>query len=195
MAKSTYGDLLKDTTKYPIHLGTDGPYQDKINAEKARLREKRPEIFKDTEAVGRAYLATRAKQEKAEADLYAANVQHEAVVQIMHELFESLGITNKTIAGTSKDDDYGISTFREPYADIKDPEACKKWFKDNGMENKIITMVPWASVNSVVKERLLGGDPEPDGVTIFTKRRVRLTRPKSKLPLQEGSSPSGFEVL
>src|SRR5690348_7435991 len=131
MAKSTYGDVLKDTTKYPIHLGTDGPYQDKINAEKDRLRAARPKIFEDTDEIGKAYLAVRAKQEKAEADLFAANVQLEAVTQIMHDLFEAKGMTSKTIAGESKDNDYGISTFKEPYANIKDPNALLAWFRKN----------------------------------------------------------------
>jgi hypothetical protein len=195
MAKSTYGELLKDTTKYPVHLGTDGAYQDKVNAEKDRLRKERPLIFTDTEAVGKAYIASRAKHEAAEAAVYAAGVLLEAVTQIMHELFESKGITNKTIAGESKDADYGISTYKEPYANVKDPSAVIEWYRKNNLENKIITVVPWASVNAEVKQRLLGGDPEPDGVEIFTKRRVRLTRPKSKLPAEEGTNISGFEVL
>lgn len=41
-----------------------------------------------------------------------------------------------------------------------------------GMTNKL--MLPWATTNALTKERLLQGEPEPDGVTSWAKTTVRL---------------------
>ena len=83
------------------------------------------------------------------------------VLQMDQEGMPSLRLAN----GSS------ISTHAEPYGQVKDREAFRLWCIENGFEQKLML---WPStMNSLVKERTLEGEPPPDGVEVFAKTVVR----------------------
>jgi hypothetical protein len=59
---------------------------------------------------------------------------------------------------------------REPYGKVIDREAFRKWCIVNGYETKLQL---WPStMNAIVKERLLAGEPEPDGTEAYSMDKV-----------------------
>jgi hypothetical protein len=62
----------------------------------------------------------------------------------------------------------------EPYVVIEVPETFRRWCIQNGLENKLT--LPWQSANNLTKERLLAGEPEPDGTKAYMLTKVVFTR-------------------
>jgi hypothetical protein len=58
----------------------------------------------------------------------------------------------------------------EPYAVVKDKDAARLWAMANGFERTL--QMPWQTLNAEVKERLLNGLAEPDGVVAHSKPKL-----------------------
>jgi hypothetical protein len=65
-----------------------------------------------------------------------------------------------------------ISVYLEPYSQVVDKEAHRLWAIEEGLERQM--SLPWSTTNSLTKQRLLAGEPEPPGVKLFSKTKVRL---------------------
>lgn len=59
---------------------------------------------------------------------------------------------------------------REPYGKVTDKEAFRKWCIANGYENQL-QLWP-TTMNAITKERLVKGEPEPDGVTAYSYSKL-----------------------
>lgn len=65
-----------------------------------------------------------------------------------------------------------IITFLEPYAQIMDKELFRQHCVAEGLEQSM--HLPWNTANSMTKELLLKGEPEPPGVSIYAVTKIRL---------------------
>jgi hypothetical protein len=97
------------------------------------------------------------------------NVIIEAHTQILVEQFEVEGVSSMRFS-LDADDKRLIRVQSEPYAQVTDRDVHRKWAIDNGLERSL--MLPWQTTNALAKERLLAGEPEPDGVTVFVKDKI-----------------------
>lgn len=109
-------------------------------------------------------------KEGIEAILSAVNMRIEAVSQMMIAQFEVDG----DISSLKFADGGAVRVQYEPYAQVEDKAALRRWALANGLEESLA--LPWMTVNSITKQRLLDGDPEPPGVKAYAKTKVVLTK-------------------
>jgi hypothetical protein len=126
------------------------------------------------------YIVLRDLEEKLKEELSAVTLQLDAYEQMLADSQETnvggwgeYGVNEKALRlpdGTT------IRVDREPYGQVKDKEAFRVWCIANGYERQLQL---WPStMNAIVKERLLVGQPEPDGCESFSKFKIVLTRAK-----------------
>lgn len=148
----------------PVLLNSDGNQQERVEALKKVLLAD-PELA-DTPSYARLYEDARQRKQAAEALLKSIEDEIEALTQLLADRFDNEGLGSlKLENGTN------ISIWHEPYAQVEDREKFRLWCLRNGLEKSL--MLPWQTTNSLTKERLLLGDPEPDGVTCFSKVKIR----------------------
>lgn len=96
-------------------------------------------------------------------------------VQLLLDAYTELMIDQMEVEGMKAirlTDGSSVTTYEEPYGQVKDKEAFRQWCITNGYGNQL-QLWP-ATMNAMVKERLILGQPEPDGVEIFSKTVIRL---------------------
>lgn len=91
----------------------------------------------------------------------------EAYQGLMIDQFETEGVSSLKLSNGQP-----VTTYEEPYPQVEDKEAFRQWCIKQGLERKM-SLHP-STTTSMVKEMLLAGDPEPDGIKIYVKTRVRL---------------------
>lgn len=117
----------------------------------------------------RAYAECRGIRESLIAEFDGAfSLLIEAYQWLMTEQMEVEGTTAITLANGQP-----VHTYQEPQAKVEDPAAFLAWcMREPDLRSKLT--LPWATTNALTKARLLNGEPEPDGVTIWAKTVVRL---------------------
>jgi hypothetical protein len=188
----------------PRYLGTEPKYQERVDAVKQKICASEivinDELLKDAlgvaldtvkkkvtgvcgaliEARGpKNYASTyafiytqiRAVKEELEAHLSNLNLIETAYTQLMQDQFEVEGSKSLTLESGGN-----VRIQLEPYTKVEDPDAFRRWCIDNGMENEL--QLPWMTANSLCKARLSEGEPEPDGVKLFSKPKVVYTKSK-----------------
>lgn len=151
--------------------------QEKIDEEKAQLLSleerfvglvpdfKRALLGKTTVDIGRLYLQAREHKDMLEEALSTTNRMIAALVQLGALSFQHEGVTSVKIEG------YGPVSYQpEPVASIVDHPAFINWVKENGYENSLTLYS--ATVTSIVKNRLLEGLGEPDGVKAYYRPKL-----------------------
>lgn len=141
---------------------------------------------------GRVYAELRSIKDMISSWESDVNLLLEAYQWLMIEQMEVEGLTAMRLANGQP-----VSTFDEPYAQVVDKEAFRRWcmtpadecmvcgrntsdheherhevHPGGGLERAM--SLPWSTTNALTKERLLAGEEEPDGVTCFAKTKVRL---------------------
>ena len=128
-------------------------------------------------------LGTEGKRWAAEfARLYAETrrirarlAQMDAILSVTQEAHMVLMIEQMEVEGTTSlrlADGQPISTYPEPYAQVVDRDAFNEWCVKQGLLRKM--QLPWQTTNMLVKNMLVNGDPEPPGVSVTAKTKVRL---------------------
>lgn len=95
-------------------------------------------------------------------------------VQLLLDAYTELMVDQLEVEGMSGlklGDGRSITTYDEPVGVVKDKEAFRLWCIKNGYETKL-QMWP-STMNSLVKERLMTGEEEPDGVEVFARTVVK----------------------
>jgi aconitase B len=151
--------------KLPRVLSTTPDYQQRVNAVKAELLP----VYQHASAWARQYAELRASKKEAEEVVSGINLQIEAVSQLLIDQYEAEGFTKLTLADGSS-----VRVQIEPYAQVKDKEAFRLWCIANGYERSMA--LPWQSTNSIVKEALLAGNPEPTGVEAVAHTKVMMMK-------------------
>lgn len=161
------GKYAKVIDALPRLLGDNPDYQQKVQAVKDAMTAEQDFKMHAT-WLAQIYADIRDEKEEAETAMSAINLRLEAVKQLMADQFE-----NEGVSALHTDSGRRISIYLEPYAQVVDREAFRVWCEaDPDLRRKMA--LPWQSTNSLTKARLLEGEPEPPGVTIWAKTVVRM---------------------
>lgn len=168
---SKFASVLPGLKPLPV---ADQTYQDNVNATK--------ELFTDhtPTALAKAYTKWRQEKEFIELRLKDVNLHLEAVTQLLVDSQEAqadgwgqYGASENTLRLVTGDK---IEIRREPYGQVNDKDAFHDWCIANGYERQ---MQLWpTTMNAIVRERLVNGDPLPDGTEVFAKDKIVFTAMK-----------------
>jgi hypothetical protein len=176
MARNKPGKYAHLIHKLPKIVSTEPTeYQDKIELLKAQLQHSLTEISPVEYA--RVYRETLNAKAELEAEVYAANMQLEALSQLLIEsqerqedgwgLYGSPETTLRLANGDS------VRVQPEPYTTTENRDLTRDWFIQEGLTR--LLSVPWQTLNTYNKERLLHGAPEVPGTKIYVKTKLVYT--------------------
>jgi len=162
MAKQTN---LQKFGNLPRFVEQDNPYRKKILDEKAKYEHAR----KSSADLAKAYTELRDDKDDLEEELKGINGKIQALQELLIESFEA-----DDLSAVRTTNGYLVSTKYDPYASVKDKEAFRHWVIENGYEN--LLTLPWQTTNAISKTLLESGEAPPDGVEVYLKPGLRLTR-------------------
>lgn len=97
------------------------------------------------------------------------NLIKAAYEKLIDKYYEVEGVTSLRL-----DTGESVSVQYEPHLKVTNPNVFRKWCIEAGLEEKL--QLPWQSGNSLAKERLLEGLPEPDGTELRSKPKFVLRK-------------------
>ena len=113
------------------------------------------------------YAQLRGVKKEIESKLSGVNLRLEALKQLIVVIFEEQGTSAiRLVSGLT------LSHQPEPHAVVKDREVFRLWCIDQKLEH--LLMLLWQTTNSLTKEHLLKGEPEPDGVKAWLRDKLVL---------------------
>ena len=163
-----YAGVIKGLEVLPVE---NQSYQDKINKIKAGIV---AETVHTAESLAKEYRILRTAKEDLKDQLEIIQEQLTAIEQLVvesHDRDETgwglYGAGDNTI---KLPDGASLSVQLEPTGKVEDKEAFRQWCIANGLETALQL---WPStMNSIVKERLLNGEKEPDGVKAYLQTKL-----------------------
>lgn len=120
-------------------------------------------------ALAEEYVLMRGLKKEQDEITKAYNLRLEALKQLLCDVYEVQGIHSMKLQSGGS-----IRTQVEPYASVEDRDAVRQWAVDSGLERSLT--LPWMTLNSYTKERLLNGDPAPPGVKVFCLTKLIYTK-------------------
>jgi hypothetical protein len=136
----------------------------------AKVEEAKTQIFNRAPGdLAALYLRLRDVKDEIAAKESQLNVDLAAVEQLMWSAFEDAGLTSVKLSDGSS-----IRVQQEPFVTVLDRAAVRQWAEGNGLGESL--QVPWMTLNSATKERLLAGLPAPDGVEVSVRTTTFLAR-------------------
>lgn len=170
----------------PRLAGEEPDFQEKVNAVKLAVLEDTP---RHASALAKHYIQVRRGDPDAlpltpdeRDDLIArlgkegledlvseCNVRLCAAEQLLADQYEVEGVPSLKLEGLGS-----VGVQLEPYAQVQDKEAYQQWCIAQGLLP--LMTVPWATTNSMTKERLLAGEAEPPGVKCYVKTKFVLRK-------------------
>lgn len=176
---SKYDKVLPGLKKAPP---ADLSFQQKVDKAKAEIGNRIEIVDGQPCVVGRKtapelafeYAALCAEDARVKAHQEDVNVRFEAVTQLLTASQEAAepewgkyGVAENALRLPTGDT---LRVQPEPYGQVKDKEAFREWCLANGYERQLQL---WPStMNAVCKERLLEGQPLPDGCDVFIKTKI-----------------------
>jgi len=160
MAKQTN---LQKFGNLPRFVEVDNPYRKKIVDQKAEY------AGKSSADLAKLYTELRDDKDDLEEELKGINGKIQALQELLIESFEA-----DDLSAVRTTNGYLVSTKYDPYASVKDKEAFRHWVIENGYEN--LLTLPWQTTNAISKTLLESGEAAPDGVEVYLKPGLRLTR-------------------
>jgi hypothetical protein len=161
------GKYTKLRGKLPAFV-EETAYQDKVNDEKSL-------ILADAENPGEAnvnwlaalFAQCRKVKDNLEEEISECNVKLEALSQLLVNALEDQSMEKITLSS-------GATGFIQdtPYPIVRDKEKVMAWIKKNKMTS--LLGVNYQTLKGVTNERLVAGQPPPDGVEVFLKTQFRL---------------------
>jgi hypothetical protein len=151
--------------RLPKYTAEDDSYQDKVNKKKAEIADEVPMI---ASSLAQAYVISRRGKKILEEQIKGINLEIEALRQLIVDRFEVEGTSS-----VSLDTGESIRVQLEPHARVVDKEANRQWAIAQGLEKQLA--LPWQTLNSLTKDLMLRGEPEPDGVAAFVQGKVFVT--------------------
>jgi hypothetical protein len=147
----------------PQYAGEDASIKEQVNAKRIEIG-----VLTPGEAAA-GYRKARDKKDALEGQVSEINIEVTAYEAILHEVYELAGITSLKLS-----DGATVGTYVEPYSSVEDAEAYRVWCLEQDLGNRMT--LPWATTNSLTKERILEGEPPPPGVKVYVKTKTRLSR-------------------
>lgn len=130
----------------------------------------------DTDALEHTVARLDRRRKELEHEKSENQVLLDAAQEVLLKRWEEQGDTQQV-----KRESLGmLSRVDDIHVRVSDLEAFKKWAEDNNMDSIIKETVNSSSLTSAVKDLLTDGNPIPEGVSIFTKSRIRASQPKTK---------------
>lgn len=169
MSKASQARAFKERVKElpRLPMGDPSLKKERVEAAKETLLDVYGREPRTADLVSR-YMELRDEKAKAEEVVKDINVDLDAVQELIANQFEAEGVEAlRTTEGL-------LSMYVEPYTSVEDHDALREWCIKQGLERSL--QLPWQTVNSLTKQLLEDGKPEPDGVTIFAKTKFRLAR-------------------
>jgi hypothetical protein len=161
-----YDAVIANLPRLPTALKEGGNNrQFEVDQKKAEFPDRAPS------ALLTAYAALRAEADTMDEKRKELGLRIEAVADLIIEIYEGEGITSLRVAGIGT-----VRTQFDPYARVSDPSTFRQWCLDNGFGDQM--QLPWMTMNSVAKERLLANEEPPPGVEVYVKPKPVLTREK-----------------
>lgn len=164
---SIYASIVPGLPELPV----DADRQTRLDALKEKFK-KDPPV-----KIAKIYTELRNELKRLAEEESTANLALEAITQILCESqmrgedgWGSYGTTSNTLPLANGD---RVRIDVEPYATVADRDAFREWAIKEGFGNML--SLPWSTINSVTKKRLLAGDPEPPGVKTYKKRVIVFT--------------------
>lgn len=114
------------------------------------------------------YSLLRLTEEKLANSLKDVRLVLEAYEQLVVQQYEVECINNIKL-----DNGSSVRTEPQPYAKVIDREKFRQWCLRNGFEREM--HLHTQTTQSITKQRLLDGQPEPDGVSAFVRTTVKFT--------------------
>ena len=113
-------------------------------------------------------------RKKFDKDKGDNQIELDAATFILLERWEAEGDTQQV-----KRDALGmLSRVDDIHVRVSDLQAFKDWANENHMMSIVKETVNASSLTSAVKDLLQDGNPIPEGVSIFSKSRIRASQPK-----------------
>lgn len=155
--------------RLPVAPVEKTPYQERVEQFKATVNPA------DPASLARGYARLRAEKTRLEEIEYALNLRICAYEQLLAESYEGgaegwgqYGKAHDTLVLPTGEK---VKVQKEPYGRVVDKEAFRLWCIANGYERQLQL---WPStMNALVKERLMAGDPEPDGTEALSRSVVK----------------------
>lgn len=97
------------------------------------------------------------------------------ILSVTQEAYTVLMVEQMEVEGTSSlrlADGQPISTYPEPYSQVVDRDAFREWCIKQGLLRQM--QLAWQTTNMLVKKMLIAGEPEPPGISVTAKTKVRL---------------------
>lgn len=116
---------------------------------------------------GRVYSELRQTADDVDEWMKSMNLLLEAYTALLVEQMQAEGLMSLRLSTGQL-----VSVYKEPYSQVKDKVAFRKYCIDNGLENELT--LAWQTMNGMTKKLLLDGEPEPTGVEVFGKWKVKL---------------------
>jgi len=137
--------------------GEDPRYQDKVNAVKETITDRRGV------ALATSWRDLRRQRDEVKAQLKKLQLQIDATAQLMDDAYEVEGVTSLTLLDGADE----IRRQDEPYSSCKDKDLTRLWFVREDLSN-MLSVHP-STLAAFTKQRLLDGQPAPDGVEVMIK--------------------------
>ena len=153
-----YSAVIGDLPRMPVE---DENYQFRVDQRKTELVKDGPIQVGD---LAEEYEKIRLRIDEMKEQLSEQNLHLEAIKQLIEIAYEEHGITSLKLKNGTK-----VSIQYEPYAQVFDREAFREWCIAEGL-TKSMYLHP-STAQSLVKNRLLDGDPEPPGVKTFVRSK------------------------
>jgi hypothetical protein len=147
----------------PRAAPSDPSFQEKVDLAKRTLTLSTPA------ELASAYRALRKQKDALDDEAKTLNIQVAAIEQALWDSYEANGISSIKL-----EDGASVSVQLEPAASVRDHDALRAWAVANGYERSLT--MPWQTVNAVAKERLLAGEPSPDGVELAVRTKTVLRK-------------------
>lgn len=158
-----YTELIKKRALQRIPTA-DVRYQDKVDQVKRDIGP-----IESTAALARDWAQLRQRKDALKDELSDIDLMLEARAQLLGERFEAEGLTRIVLEGGA-----AVGVQQEPTAVVEDPQLFQKWCIDSGLLPKLI--LPVGTRDSLIKEYLLNGDPEPPGTKAYFRVKYVFTK-------------------
>jgi len=121
----------------------------------------------ETSELVKMFSSVRQTKKNLEEVISKANIELEALSQLLVENFEASGLTKITLES-------GLSCFQqtEPYSSVIDQASLLLAVKKEKLQN--LLTLSWQTMNALNKERLVAGQPPLPGTAVFLKTSIRL---------------------
>jgi hypothetical protein len=164
-----YDAVLPGLPKLPP---SDLDRQEKIEQAKREITNR------DAVALADGYIKLRAVKDEYNEVLSTINLRIEAYEQLLAESQEAkaegwgrYGVKENALRLPTGDT---VRIQLEPYGKVVDKDTFREWCLEHGYGNQLQL---WPStMNAIVKERLLAGEPEPDGTEAYAYTKIVLVK-------------------